>query len=78
MLPVCVVRTPDGGIKYYDGHTPILVVGGGNMTINFNLGKQTVSLCMCRRCSLAYVNSESITFDEPSSTGIMSSTEGNA
>jgi len=58
--PVCLVRTDDHALKLFNAHEPIPAKAGGNVTLNLNLGKQTVSLCLCKRCGMAYVDSEVI------------------
>lgn len=61
-LPVCVVRTSDAAIKFFAAHEPIPARVGGPVTLNLNLEAQTVSLHLCKRCGVAYVDSETTKF----------------
>ncbi|HEY5657690.1 MAG TPA: hypothetical protein VIY27_07855 [Myxococcota bacterium] len=64
--PVCVTRADDNAMKFWTGHEPIPATVGGHFTVNMTLGTQKVALLLCRRCGVAYVAREEITFAEPS------------
>ena len=65
VMPVCVVRTEDHALKFFDMHEPIPAKSGGNVTLNLNLDQQTMVLHLCKRCGVAYVDSEIIKLAGP-------------
>lgn len=77
-LHLCAVRTPDNAVKFFDSHDPIPAKTGGHVTLNLNFQEQTVAVRLCRRCGVAYVESESITYDKPGETAVTSPQSGNA
>ena len=66
---LCVVLTPDEGIRYFANHDPLLVTTGAPMTLNLNLqngpAKDSAVLRICQRCGVVYLDSHAKTFAHP-------------
>lgn len=81
LRPVCVVLTEDNAIKCFDKHDPYTSRADGKpltLNLNYNDVGQALHLRLCQRCGVAYVESSTVTFDQPSPGAVKSPQEGNA
>lgn len=59
--PLCIVRTPDDGIRFFEAHDPVRAIAGAPITVNLKLenplGNDFAVLRICGRCGVVYLDS---------------------